>query len=427
MKKADLQSTLFVGIDISSRENVVCFLDFFSTTVLKSFAVPNNQPGAEQLANTILEFVAAKHDFTKVCVALESTSYYGIHIANYLSGCSELMALGIEVYCLNPKMIANYKKSFLGKSKNDYVDAMVIADFARVGRITSKPWRGSQFLALQRLTRHRLHLSKCLAREKTYMCSNIFLKFSEFSILDNENKPFSNNYGATATAVLTELLSTDDIATMSMENLVDFICSKGKNRFTDPERTAQLLQKAARDSYRLDKVLYEPLTIAIASSFNVIRSYAAELKTVNTAIEHTVRWLHPEAYTVLRSIPGVGPVYAAGLLAELGAIENFSSDNALAKYAGLTWRETQSGNFRADDTTMTKAGNSYFRYYLLEAVGSLIRHDAVYAEFYQKKYDEVKLHQHKRALVLTARKFVRLIFGLLAKNQLYSQSGVSRT
>ena len=214
---------------------------------------------------------------------------------------------------------------------------------------------------------------------------------------------------------------------MSMENLVDFICSKGKNRFTDPERTAQLLQKAARDSYRLDKCLYEPLTIAIASSFNVIRSYAAELKTVNTAIEHTVRGLHPEAYTVLRSIPGVGPVYAAGLLAELGAIENFSSDDALAKYAGLTWRETQSGNFRADDTTMTKAGNSYFRYYLLEAVGSLIRHDAVYAEFYQKKYAEVKLHQHKRALVLTARKFVRLIFGLLVKNQLYSQSGVSRT
>ncbi|WP_298882654.1 transposase [uncultured Phascolarctobacterium sp.] len=121
------------------------------------------------------------------------------------------------------------------------------------------------------------------------------------------------------------------------------------------------------------------------------------------------------------------PVYAAGLLAELGTIENFSSDDALAKYAGLTWRETQSGNFRADDTTMTKAGNSYFRYYLLEAVGSLIRHDAVYAEFYQKKYAEVKLHQHKRALVLTARKFVRLIFGLLVKNQLYSQSGVSRT
>ena len=41
-----------------------------------------------------------------------------------------------------------------------------------------------------------------------------------------------------------------------------------------------------------------------------------------------------------------------------------------------------------------------------------------------KKYDEVKIHQHKRALALTARKFVRLIFGLLAKHQLYSSDRV---
>ena len=71
---------------------------------------------------------------------------------------------------------------------------------------------------------------------------------------------------------------------------------------------------------------------------------------------------------------------------------------------------------------MTRAGNIYLRYYLLEATTHLIWHDASYRVFYQRKFDEVKLHQHKRALVLTARKFIRLIFGLLAKNQLYSQS-----
>ncbi len=43
-----------------------------------------------------------------------------------------------------------------------------------------------------------------------------------------------------------------------------------------------------------------------------------------------------------------------------------------------------------------------------------------YAVFYEKKYAEVSKHQHKRALALTARKLVRLIFGLLDKNQLYS-------
>ena len=76
---------------------------------------------------------------------------------------------------------------------------------------------------------------------------------------------------------------------------------------------------------------------------------------------------------------------------------------------------------------MTRAGNIYLRYDLLEATTHLIWHDKAYAEYYHKKFDEVKLHQHKRALVLTARKFVQLIFGLLAKNQLYSQNRESLT
>ena len=64
---------------------------------------------------------------------------------------------------------------------------------------------------------------------------------------------------------------------------------------------------------------------------------------------------------------------------------------------------------------------------LLEATCHVKDHCSEFAAFYQKKYAEVKTHQHKRALALTARKFVRLIFGLLAKNQLYSSDRVART
>ena len=226
---------------------------------------------------------------------------------------------------------------------------------------------------------------------------------------------------------LTDFLSTDEIANMPLEKLVDFVCDKGKNRFSDPEKTAVLLHKAARDSYRLDKCLYEPLNIALGSSFNAVKAYTKALKVINSAIEQTIKGLDPSAYTILLSIPGVEPVYAAGIIAELGPIDCFKSQAALAKYVGLTWRESQSGKFKADETTMTRAGNVYLRYYLLEATTHLIWHDKAYAEYYHKKFDEVKLHQHKRALVLTARKFVRLIFGLLAKNQLYSQSRESLT
>ena len=396
MKKADLLSTLFVGIDISSRENVVALMDFESTKPIASFAVPNNEPGAEEMAKKISEFFTPESGLRRLVIGLESTSFYGVHIANYLSTCHILMPFHTEVYCLNPKSIANYKKSYIGLGKNDYVDAFIIADFARVGRITTKPWRGCQYLALQRLTRHRLHLVKALTREKTYMLSNIFLKFSEFTTLDAEEQPFSNEFGATASAVLTEFLSTEEIVDMPMEKLVEFICEKGRNRFTDPQKTANLLQAAARNSYRLDKCLYEPLTVAIASSFTMISTYNAEIKKVNKAIETTIKGLNPNAFLSLQSIPGIGPVMAAGIMAEIGDIHIFKSQESLAKYAGLVWHENQSGQFKADDTPMSKAGNSYLRYYLLEATSHIRIHCPEYGEYYSKKYAEVKTHQHKR-------------------------------
>ena len=55
-----------------------------------------------------------------------------------------------------------------------------------------------------------------------------------------------------------------------------------------------------------------------------------------------------------------------------------------------------------------------------EAANSVRRHIPEYQEYYVRKYAEITTHNHKRALALTSRKFVRLVFGLLAKNQLYT-------
>lgn len=85
LKKTDLLSTLFVGIDISSRSNVVALLDFESQKPLQTFSVANNQPGAIELAQHLREFIDSRPDLRKLVVALESTSFYGVHIANFLS------------------------------------------------------------------------------------------------------------------------------------------------------------------------------------------------------------------------------------------------------------------------------------------------------------------------------------------------------
>ncbi|QAT39084.1 IS110 family transposase [Clostridium sp. JN-9] len=423
MKKVDYLSTLFVGIDIGARQNVVSAINFEQEFFIKMKPVPNTQSGAEQLESMLVK-ILENNIFKVTIIGLESTSFYGVHIANFLSASEKLVPYKPYVYCLNPKEVANYKDSFNALNKNDGIDSFVIADFARVGRIHTEPWRGSQYLALQRLTRHRLHIVECLTREKTYMLSNVFLKFSEFALLDGEEHPFSNKYGATASSILTDFLSSEDIANASIEELVEFINTKSRKRISDPQMTAKILQQAARNSYRLDKCLYEPLTTSIACSFNCIQAFEKELSTINKAIEKAVMGMNPVEYQILMSIPGFGPVYSSGILAELGSVHAFPNNDAIAKYAGIVWKENQSGDFKAENTPMNKAGNRYLRYYLIEAAGSVIRHVPEYQAFYQKKFAEVTTHQHKRALALTSRKLIRLIFGLLAKNQLYSSNRV---
>ena len=262
-----------------------------------------------------------------------------------------------------------------------------------------------------------------MTREKAYLVSNLYLKFSELQMLEKDDQPFCDIYGATSSSILTDYLSPEEIVAAPEEDLVSFLAEKSRNRIKDISKTADLLKKAARDSYRLDKALYEPLNVSIASSFNCIETFKKEIKVIDSAIEREIKGLNPNAFIILQSIDGIGPVFAGGIVAEIGDIAAFSSSDALAKYAGLCWKSNQSGDFDGEDTPMSKAGNRYLRYYIGEAANSMRKHNVEYGAYYRKKYNEVPKHQHKRALALTSRKFVRLIFGLLAKNQLYS--GVS--
>ena len=332
MIKINYMSTLFVGIDVSSKSNAVYAMDFDENKYIDA-SFGNNQPGADELAGKIADCMQKHPHINTIIVALESTSVYSIHIANFLASCELLMPYKPYVYCLNPKMTANYRKSYVGMDKTDHMDAFLISDFARVGRTKKcEPWRGSQYLALKRLTRHRLHLAECMTREKTYMVSNLYLKFSELQLLDNDSQPFSNLYGATASAVLTEFLSLQEIIDSPEEELLQFLASKSRNRIADISKTSELLKKAARDSYRLDKCMYGPLNVSLASSFNCIQTYQKEIKLIDQAIEKCINGMNPNAFLILKSIPGIGPVWAAGILSEIGDITAFHSSDALAKY-----------------------------------------------------------------------------------------------
>lgn len=68
---------------------------------------------------------------------------------------------------------------------------------------------------------------------------------------------------------------------------------------------------------------------------------------------------------------------------------------------------------------MQKNGNSYLRYYLIEATQNIISNIPSYKEYFDKKKSEVTTHAYPRARVLTARKVLRLIYSLVSQNKLY--------
>ena len=411
-------NSLYVGIDVSKNSNQVYAMNFDQKKLL-SFSVSNDSEGASKIESKLIECLN-KNNYKHVVIVLESTGMYSFHIATYLSASELLAKYSVLVYCINPKTSQNYRKSFTEMDKTDPKDSYILADMARAGKIKDlTPVKGSQKLALQRLTRHRKHISDQIVREKLYVLNNIFLKFSAFDSKYNGLAPFSDPFSATAQAILLEYKSPEEIINTPIEDLTSFISTTSKNRFNDSKKVAEILTKCARMSYRLDKSAYEPINTAIASSLAILRCLENEMKHINKEIENLSKGFNYDEYNCLISIPGIGPTFAAGILSEIGSIKQFDNEEGLAKFAGLTWRRHQSADDEYEDTPMTKTGNSYLRYYLIEAAIMAVHHNPVYREYYQKKYAEVKTHKHTRAIALTARKLVRLIYGLLSKNQLY--------
>ena len=414
-----MPNCLFIGVDVALKGNQFCVMNF-DQHVYFNLKFPNNPEGNNMVIDKIKD-IEDKFFFEKIIIVMESTGMYSFHPACYLSSNEYLNNFHTEVYQINACDFDKYKKSFHDLEKEDGIDAYILADYARVGRTKSLyPFRGSQYIALQRLTRQRYHICKELIREETYVMTNLYLSFSGLLSLNRNELPFSNMFGATSSAILEEFISPDQIAESSIEELMDFISSKGKNHTKNPESKVNALQKAIRSSYRLDQTAYEPINIAIASSINTIKFHQEQLKNIDKAILNTVIGLDSNVYNILLSIRGIGKVYAAGIMAEIGNIDRFPHNSKLAKYAGLYWKRNQSGEFDSQDKKSSKKSNKYLRYYLIEATASCVRQGFPFIkDFYNIKYNEVTKHQHKRALVLSARKLERLIFGLLRKNQYY--------
>ena len=347
-----------------------------------------------------------------VVIGLEATSIYGDSLVYALREDGRLGQFGRKIHVLNPKQVKKFKDAYPDLPKNDYVDAFVIADHLRFGRIASEVYMDDfRYKALQTLTRARFYAVQNLTREKQRFANYLFMKCSVLA----QEKVLSENTSATTIALMEQFKSVDELAYADLDDLTELIAKLGRGRFADPEATAKAVKTAARGSCRLPKTVNDSVNQAMSVSIAGMRALESQIKTLDKAIEQQFEIIP----NTLTSIPCIGKVYSAGIIAEIGDIHHFQSQASVAKFAGLVWSQHQSGDFEAEHSHLIKSGNRFLRYYLLEAANSVRRCDSEFRRYYDLKFKEVNRFQHKRALALTARKLVRLVFRLLKDNRLY--------
>jgi len=402
---------LFCGIDIGLKNFQFHAMDQDGNAIGKNKHYPNNIPGMNRLVDDLNDLMG-KWDNPQLFIGMEATGLYWFPLYYGLQENERIQEWKTSLIVMNPKLVESFRGAYADVDKTDAVDAAIIADRVRFGRGVAPQYvHDDVYLSLQRLTRFYLHLTQQQTNLKNYASSYLYLTFSEWI----RTKPFSDRYSVTATKLMKKFKSAEDMTELTVDDLQELLVDFSHNHFKDPLEKAEELYQLAEDSFSVPQGIIDSVHLLVKQTLQQLELIDKHLNRLKKRMEKLMKGInHP-----LLSIPGISHVTAALLIAEIGDVFRFPSEEKLAKYAGLTWRRKESGNFRAEETFMTKTGNVYLRQAFLTAAQSLVNHNEEYQAYYQRKFQETPRHAHKRALSLTARKLVRLIYAMLTKNQLY--------
>jgi len=425
-----MTNRLQVGIDFSQKKADFCLLFPDGQPLESHVSFANSRPGCS-LAKQLLLDTLDTYSFDGIDVSGEATGYLWLPFFLQLSADPDLALRDMDLFLLNPRWVKWFKKCFAQDHKCDAKDPYYIAERTRTHR-PDVAWSPADCLPLRFYTRLRFHIVQSLAREKCYFSAFLFLRASSYRCI----KPFSDIFGVTSRLVLTQQPSLDELAQLPVQDLAMHLHELSGHHLPDPSNNARKLKQVAQERFPLDETLALPVQRILDLTLEHIRFLESQVEQVDDWIATEL-----ESYSViaqLATIPGVGPVFSSGIGAEIGGIRRFlqgqkwdrkrkryrprnlrDAEDAVAKIAGLWWPRFSSGDFEAEDRRMAKTGNRYLRYYLIQAANLMRKYIPEYMAYYARKYKESAKHHHKRALVMTARKGVGLVVGLLHRDEPY--------
>jgi transposase len=387
---------IYVGIDVASDKHDCAFLNEEGKALCDIFTFANNRSGFDSLI-TKLSLLSETENFSDMEIGLESTGHYSNNLVNFLHE----KRLCVKVF--NPLSVQRLRKAqTLRRTKTDKTDAKFLA--CMLFSDNSKPYEKSvaQIEELKTLTRHRSRLVKESAKHKQHISRLITVVFPEIQTA----------FCSTALVAVRELLlqfpSADAIAKADVRKLTNVLFTASKHRFGRDK--AEEVRNLARNSIGTSN---RGLCFELKQRLQSINFIRQQIKELDAQIKKIML----ELDSPIISIPGISYTLGAIIVSEIGDIKNFSSPSKLLAFAGLDPSCYQSGKFNADRTPMVKHGSSYLRYAVMQAAMCASRNAPEFMLYFAKKSAENK--HYFVAVSHTAKKLVRVIFGLLKYNKQY--------
>jgi len=122
---------------------------------------------------------------------------------------------------------------------------------------------------------------------------------------------------------------------------------------------------------------------------------------------------------LLRTIPGIGKFFAVLIANEVDDIRRFATEKKFFSYIGIV-PSTYSSGGRTFHGRLTKQGNKYLRWALVEAIWPAVRSDPELGAYYQS----IKAKKGANpAKIATARRLATIIYRVLSRDRSYSVNG----
>ena len=377
---------IYVGIDIAKLNHFASALSSDGEVLIEPFKFTNDSDGFFMLLSKLSSF-----DKDSIVIGLESTAHYGNNLLMFL------VPKGYKVCLINPIQTAVLRKNNIRKTKTDKVDTYIIAKTLMMNDLRFVTLQDIGLIQLKNLGRFRLKMVKQRTRLKIQLTSYVDQVFPELQYFFKSGIHHKGCY-----ALLKEAPSPEAVASMHLTHLTHLLKTNSHGHFKK-ETALELRVLAQKSVGGGDK----SLSIQIAQSIEQIELLDSQLKRTEQEITDIITSLD----SVIMTIPGIGAVNGGMILGEIGDIKRFSSPSKLLAFAGLDPSVYQSGNFQAKRTRMSKRGSRAFRYALMNAAHNVVKNNATFKAYYDKKRDEGRSHYN--ALGHCAGKLVRIIHKML--------------